>query len=178
MATHPNIMPEIQAFIEAQAMYFVASAPLSAEGHVNVSPKGLETFRVLSPTRVAYLDLTGSGNETAAHVLENGRITMMFCAFNGAPSILRLYGKGSSVRPGAGEWAELAALFPDLPGVRQIIVADISRVQTSCGFGVPQMELVGQRDLLPQWAEKKGAAAIGEYRQKKNRVSIDGLPTA
>ena len=176
-AVHSCITPELETFILAQPMFFVGTAPLSPEGHVNVSPKGLDTFRIISPTRVAYLDLTGSGNETAAHVLENGRITFMFCAFSDPPKILRLYGTAQTVRQDDQDWARMASLFPDLPGARQLIVARIARVQTSCGFGIPVMQLVGQRDLLPQWAEKKGPTGLAEYRDKKNRTSIDGLPT-
>jgi hypothetical protein len=169
------ITPELQAFIEAQPLFFVASAPLAGTGHVNLSPKGLDCLRVLSPSRVAYLDLTGSGNETAAHVRENGRITFMFCAFAGAPRILRLYGVGRVVLPETPQWAELAGRFPGHPGARQIITAEISRVQTSCGFGVPLMEPVRQRDTLLRWAEAKGGDLV-RYRQEKNARSIDGLP--
>jgi hypothetical protein len=169
------ITPELQAFIEAQPLFFVGSAPLSAEGHVNLSPKGLDSFRVLSPTSVAYLDLTGSGNETSAHLTENGRITLMFCAFGGAPRILRLYGHGTLVFPDSRSWPQLAALFPNFPGIRQIVTADIHRVQTSCGFGVPLMRAVKQRDTLLRWAEGKGDE-LPAYRSKKNAASIDGLP--
>lgn len=175
-ALEPSITPELAAFIAAQPVFFVGSAPLSPDGHVNVSPKGLSELRVLAPLRVAYLDLTGSGNETAAHLLENGRITIMFCAFAGPPKILRLYGTGRPVRPGDSDWAELAEKFPPQPGIRQIIVAEIDRVQTSCGFGVPRMALQSQRDQLTAWAEKKGEDALAEYRQTKNARSIDGLP--
>ena len=170
------ITEELQAFIEAQPLFFVATAPLSPAGHVNLSPKGLDCFRVLSRSRIAYLDLTGSGNETAAHLQENARITFMFCAFEGPPRILRLYGTGGLVLPGQTQWAELAALFPEYPGVRQIVVADVERVQTSCGFAVPLMEYVGQRDTLLRWAEARGDD-LPRYRQEKNALSIDGLPT-
>jgi hypothetical protein len=173
--TFDMISPELAEFIRAQPIFFVATAPLSSTGHVNLSPKGLDTFRVLSPNRVAYLDLTGSGNETAAHLLENGRITFMLCAFDGAPKILRLYGRGHAVLPGDPAWAEMISCFPDIPGARQLIVADIDRVQTSCGFAVPLLELVGHRDTLPKWAEKKGPQGLEEHRAKKNRSSIDGL---
>jgi hypothetical protein len=174
--TFPEITDELRGFIERQPLFFVASAPLAADGRVNISPKGLDTFAVLSPTRVAYLDLTGSGNETAAHLLENGRITFMFCSFSGPPRILRLYGRGRACQPDAPAWPQLRGHFADVPGVRQIIVADIDRVQTSCGFGVPLMEPVGQRDTLPRWAEAKGAG-LAAYRAEHNRYSIDGLPT-
>lgn len=170
-----SITDDLKGFIESQPVFFVASAPLSAEGHVNLSPKGLDNLKVLSPHRVAYLDLTGSGNETSAHLGENGRITFMFCAFTGRPRILRLHGRGRVILPGAPEWDGLIGHFESYPGIRQIIVADISRIQTSCGFGVPLMEHRGQRDMLPRWAEAKGDA-LPDYRQKYNAVSIDGLP--
>jgi hypothetical protein len=172
-----SITPELRAFIEAQPVYFVASAPLAADGHINLSPKGLDSFRVLSPQRVAYLDLTGSGNEAAAHLTENGRITIMFCAFAGPPRILRLYGTASVVTPLSPEWGSLSEHFPALPGVRQIIHAEVSRVQTSCGFGVPLMEYAGQRDTLTRWADAKGPEALSQYRREKNAISIDGLPS-
>jgi len=173
---HDAITPEFEAFIRAQHVYFVGTAPLAGDGHVNVSPKGLDTFRVLAPDRVAYLDLTGSGSETAAHVIENGRITVMFCAFEGAPRILRLYGTGRIVLPGSDEWAELRPRFPDLPGARQIVAVTVTRVQTSCGFGVPLFEQPRPRDTLVRWAEAKGEELV-RYRAEKNARSIDGLPT-
>ena len=166
------------AFIQKQKMFFVATAPLSGDGHVNLSPKGFNSFRVLSPTRVAYLDMVGSGNETSAHILENGRITIMFCAFEGAPNILRLFGRGTSVLPGDAQWAELSAHFTLQPGTRQIIVADIHKVGSSCGFGVPLYEYTGERDHAQKWAEKKGPEGLKAYQQEKNLVSLDGLPTA
>ena len=169
------ITAELKAFIEAQPVFFVASAPLSGDGHVNLSPKGLDCLRILSPHRVAYLDLTGSGNETAAHVWENGRITLMFCAFAGPPRILRLYGHGEVVLPGTDAWAGLIGLFPTYPGTRQIITVTISRVQTSCGFAVPLMEYRQQRDTLVRWAEAKGDE-LPRYRDQKNARSMDGLP--
>jgi hypothetical protein len=169
------ITPELKAFIEAQPLFFVGTAPLSGEGHVNLSPKGLDCLRVLSPSSVAYLDLTGSGNETAAHLTENGRITFMFCAFAGPPRILRLYGAGEVILPDSAAWEELSRGFPAYPGVRQMVRAEISRVQTSCGFAVPLMEYSGQRDTLLRWAEAKGDA-LPAYRQQKNARSIDGLP--
>jgi Pyridoxamine 5'-phosphate oxidase len=171
-----QITDELREFIQAQPLFFVGSAPLSAAGHVNVSPKGLDSLRVLGPRRVAYLDLTGSGNETAAHLAENGRITLMFCAFSGPPRILRLYGAGTVVLPGDALWEPLRPRFPDHPGVRQVIVVEVERVQTSCGFAVPRMELVGERDTLHRWARNKGEAELAEYRARKNARSIDGLP--
>jgi hypothetical protein len=173
-----RITPELQQFITQQHIYFVATAPLSPTGHVNLSPKGLDSFRILSPNRVAYLDLTGSGNETSAHLQENGRITFMFCAFQGAPSILRLYGTGQTVLPHHPEWHSLLAQFPPMAGIRQIITADLDRIQTSCGTGVPLFESQGQRSQLITWAEKKGEAGIAAYQQEKNQMSIDGLVSA
>ncbi len=171
------IQPAHRDFIERQRLFFVATAPLSAEGRINLSPKGMDTFRVLSENRVAYLDFIGSGNETSAHTLENGRITFMFCAFDGPPNILRLYGKGRAVLPGSVEWAELALLFGPFPNVRQIIAADIDMVQTSCGYGVPFYEYVGERRTMSDWAAKKGADGLQQYIQEKNLTSLDGLPT-
>ncbi len=175
---HASITPELEAFIKRQVVYFVSTAPLSPAGHVNLSPKGLDTLQVLSPQCVAYLDLTGSGNETAAHLMENGRITLMFCAFEGPPLILRLFGAGRPVRPSDAQWDDLLPRFPQLPGLRQFIVVDISRVQTSCGTGVPLMRFEGHRDALTRWAANKGPAGIAEYQQKRNLKSIDGLPTS
>lgn len=174
---HEFITPVLQEFIERQKMFFVSSAPLSADGHVNLSPKGVDCFRVLAPNRVAYMDLIGSGNETAAHLRENGRITFMFCAYDGPPNVLRLYGKGYTVLPEQAEWATLAPFFTLYPSTRQIVVADITRVQTSCGFGVPFYEYKGERDQHFKWAAQKGAAGLTAYQQEKNLSSLDGLPT-
>lgn len=165
-------------FIEKQKMFFVASAPLSAQGHVNLSPKGIDSFRVLSEDRVAYMDIIGSGNETSAHLIENGRITFMFCAYDGPPNILRLYGHGRAVLPGDPDWNELEPLFELRLATRQIIVAGIDKVQTSCGFSVPLYEYMGERDHADKWANAKGAEGLETYKKEKNRVSIDGLPTA
>ena len=178
MKVHAEITSELKEFILRQHLFFVASAPLSPEAHVNLSPKGLENLCILSPHRVAYLDLVGSGNETSAHLRENGRITFMFCAFDGPPNILRLYGNGYTVLPGHPEWEMLSQHFvlKDYPGARQIIVADITRVQTSCGFGVPLFEYRGERDQFYKWAEKKGPEGIQAYIQENNRTSLDGLP--
>jgi hypothetical protein len=172
----PHITDGLRGFIERQRVFFVATAPL-AGGHVNLSPKGMDSFRVLGPTTVAYLDNVGSGNETAAHVLENGRITVMFCALEGSPLILRLYGAGRAVLPGDAEWTTLAPRFPTRAGVRQIIVAELTRVQTSCGEAVPLYAYQGDREALVAWAEEKGEAGIAAYQREKNVRSIDGLPT-
>lgn len=171
----PELTPELEKFIRDQPLFFVASAPLAADGHVNLSPKGLDTFRVLSPRRVAYLDLTGSGNETSAHLAENGRITILFCSFTRNPLILRLYGQGRVVQPGDAEWADLAPRFPGYPGIRQAIEVEVTRVQTSCGFGVPRLEHGAQRATLLDWAESKGPEALRKYRAQKNARSVDGL---
>ena len=157
-------------------MFFVATAPLAADGHVNLSPKGLDTFRVLGPTTVAYLDLTGSGVETIAHLRENGRVTVMFCAFEGRPRILRLYGRGRCVEPGDAEWADASAAFPALSGVRSVIVVEVERIADSCGYAVPLYEFAGERGQLCAWADNKGEEELRRYRAQKNRTSIDGLP--
>ena len=172
-----SITPAHEAFIEQQHIFFVATAPLSANGRVNLSPKGLDCFRVLSEKKVAYMDLISSGNETSAHTLENGRITIMFCSFEGSPNILRLYGKGFAVLPGTEEWNIYAASFKIYPSTRQIIVANIDMVQTSCGFGVPMFNYEGERDIHFEWAAKKGEEGLHEYILEKNLVSLDGLPT-
>ena len=172
------IQDKHKAFIEKQKMFFVSTAPLSENGHVNLSPKGMDSFRVLSGNRVAYMDIVGSGNETSAHILENGRITIMFCAFEGPPNILRLYGKGFTVLPKDKKWAELSAHFELQLATRQIIVADIDKVQTSCGFGVPLYEYSGERDHAQKWAENKGKEGLEQYMHDKNRLSMDGLPSA
>jgi Pyridoxamine 5'-phosphate oxidase len=164
-------------FIANQKMFFTATAPLTTEGHINLSPKGLDSFRVLSATKVVYMDIIGSGNETSAHILENGRITFMFCAFDGPPNILRLYGKAYTVLPNNSEWNELTALFTLHPAIRQFIVADVYKVQTSCGFSVPYYDYLGERDHATKWAETKGKDGLEQYIKDKNLVSIDGLPT-
>jgi len=174
---HDSIKEAHKEFIKKQHIFFVGSAPLSSSGHVNVSPKGMDCFRVLGDNRVGYMDLISSGNETSAHTKENGRITIMFCSFEGAPNILRLYGKGHAVLPGTTEWDELAPHFTIYPSTRQLIIADISLVQTSCGFGVPLYSYEGERDIHFEWAEKKGADGLIEYIQKNNLKSLDGLPT-
>lgn len=165
----------LRSFIEDQHMFFTATAPTN--GRINVSPKGIDTLRCLDSRTVAYLDLTGSGNETAAHLRENGRMTIMFCSFSDRPLILRLYGQGRVIRPDHCQWVDFYRHFEPQPGQRQIIVLDIDSVQTSCGFGVPLYAFQGQRDTLLQWAENKGTAGLVRYRAEKNRISIDGLPT-
>ena len=163
-------------FIESQHLFFVGTAPDSSDGHLNVSPKGLDTFRILGPDLVAYLDLTGSGIETVAHLRENGRITILFCAFEGRPLIVRLHGQGRVVEPGDIEWEGLIAGFPEYPGVRSVIVVDVERVSDSCGYAVPLYEYQGERTHLIAYANKKGPEGMEQYKAIKNRASIDGIP--
>ncbi|MGQ0617165.1 MAG: pyridoxamine 5'-phosphate oxidase family protein [Acidimicrobiia bacterium] len=166
---------EMIGWIGRQPVFFVATAP-SNGGHVNLSPKGYDAFRVLAPRKVAYLDLTGSGIETIAHLRENGRITIMFCAFVGPPQILRLYGAGTVYEVGTDGFASRAERFPTLAGARAVIEVDIDRISSSCGFAVPFMEVVGERPTLSEWAEKKGDDGVARYQRDKNAASIDGLP--
>lgn len=172
-----EIDTRLQRFIEAQHMFFVATAPLSGDGHVNLSPKGLDTFALLGPREVAYLDLTGSGIETLAHLRENGRIVFLFCAFEGPPLIVRLHGTGEAVEPGHAEFEALVARFPEHLGTRCVIRARIDRISDSCGYGVPLYDYAGERDQLVLWAERKEAGdGIAAYQREENAVSIDGLP--
>ncbi len=166
----------LTGFIRDQHVFFVATAPLAADGLLNLSPKGLDTFAVLVERRVAYLDLTGNGVETIAHLGENGRIVIMFCAFEGRPRILRLHGRGRAVVPGDTRFEELSGCFRPRPGVRSVIEVDVTRVADSCGFGVPVMDYRGDRRQLDAWAEAKGPDGLADYRAKKNAVSLDGLP--
>lgn len=175
---HDHLLEHHIEFIRKQKMFFTATSPLSEEGHINLSPKGNDSFRVLSNTLVGYMDLSGSGNETSAHLLENGRITFMFCAYDGTPDILRLYGIGRTILPTDSEWETIAPHFSLHLATRQIIVADIHRVQTSCGYSVPLYSYEGERDQMDKWAMHKGEAGLEAYRKEKNRISIDGLPTA
>jgi len=172
---HTELSERLTTFIRQQNLFFVGTA--DRDGHVNVSPKGMDTLRVLDNTRIVWLNLTGSGNETAAHLNASGRITLMFCAFAGDPLILRVYGQGRVIHPRDAEWNELLELFPAQPGARQIIDVGIELVQTSCGFGVPLLDFKSERGLLRTWAEKKGADGVEQYWQDKNQVSLDGKPT-
>jgi Pyridoxamine 5'-phosphate oxidase len=168
---------KLARWLERQPVFFVATAPLAGDGHVNVSPKGtLGTFRVLDRDTVAYLDLTGSGAETLAHLRENGRITLMFCAFTGPPNIVRLSGRGSAVLPSSPSFAPLVAGFPAHPGVRSVIRVDVTRVADSCGYSVPRMSLDSERDILDLHNAKKGGEKLAAYRVDRNATSIDGLP--
>lgn len=170
-----RLTPSLIEFIGRQPLFFVATAP--AQGRINVSPKGLDTLRVLSERCVAYLDLTGSGNETAAHLLSDGRMTMMFCSFDRAPMVLRLHGRGRVVRPRDAGWENVLANFTAVPGMRQVVVLDVTSVQTSCGFGVPVMEVHAERGRLERWAKNKSPEQIERHWREKNSTSIDGLPT-
>ena len=171
-----EIDDEARKFIEAQRIFFVASAPLDANGHVNLSPKGLDAFRILGPTTVAYVDFNGSGVETIAHLKENGRIVLMFCAFQGPPDIFRLYGHGRVVEPHEPEFAALAQSFLTCENARSIIVVELTRIKDSCGFGVPLFKYEGEREQLQAWARNRGPERLKAYREEKNRQSIDGLP--
>ncbi|WP_413376491.1 pyridoxamine 5'-phosphate oxidase family protein [Alkalihalobacillus sp. 1P02AB] len=173
----PHLLPPHQDFIKKQKLFFVASAPTDPKGHVNVSPKGYNSFCILSESEVAYMDLTGSGNETSAHLNENGRLTIMFIAFEGAPMILRLYGKGETILPTSPDWETLSTNFDLLHGARQIIKLKIELVKTSCGFGVPFYGYEGDRETLVKWADQKGEDGLIKYRKEKNQKSIDGLMT-
>lgn len=164
------------AFIRRQHVFFVATAPRSDTGLVNLSPKGLESFAILDPLTVAYLDLVGSGIETVSHVRENGRIVFVFCAFEGPPRILRLHGRGDVVEPGDPEWDQLAGHFPARSNARSVVRARLQRIADSCGYGVPTYRYEGQRSQLDQWAEKRGVEGIASYKKEHNHHSLDGLP--
>ena len=166
----------LEEFIRAQRMFFVATAPADVAGYVNLSPKGLDTLRVLGPSAVAYLDYVGSGAETIAHLRENGRIVVMLCAFQGPPRVVRLHGRGDVLEPQDQECIRLRALFPAEPASRSVIRISIDRISDSCGYGVPLYAFEGHRSQLPDWVARKGPQGLLEYQQKKNRISIDGLP--
>jgi Pyridoxamine 5'-phosphate oxidase len=172
---YPTLTAELQDVIAQQQMFFTATGV--ADGRINLSPKGIDSFRIIDPQTVAYLDLTGSGNETSAHLLVNDRITIMFCSFQGKPLILRLYGTGKVMRPRDRDWSDWVRRFPVTPGTRQIVKIAIESVQTSCGMAVPTYDFVAQRSALIDWAENKGEAGLQEYWTAKNQTSIDGLPT-
>lgn len=171
-----SIDANLRAWIEDQPMWFVATAPLGAEGHVNMSPRGHDSFSILDPHRVGWVDYTGSGVETIAHIRENGRVCLMFNSFGQRPRIVRLHGRGSVCLPGSAGFDEVAARHPEHPSTRAVIAVDVTRVSGSCGWGVPVMEMAGERDLIRQHAEKKGPDGMDAYRAQKNVRSIDGLP--
>ena len=172
---YAELTPKLIEFIEAQKMFFVASAPLASDGHVNVSPKGMDSLRIVDPTTIAYLDVTGSGVETISHVKENGRLVMMFCAFDGKPFILRLHGRGEVLERNHAEFAPLLGRFPPLPAIRSIIRLSIHRIADSCGWTVPLYEFVGSRDYYDNYAAKVGAEGIRAGQLEANMRSIDGL---
>jgi len=174
--TYTEIDDQMRAFVARQHVFFVATAPTGADGHVNCSPKGLESLRILGPKTIAYLDLVGSGAETIAHLRQNGRIVIMLCAFEGPPKILRFYGRGQVVEPGDADFQTLMASFAPRLGLRAIIRVELDRISDSCGYGVPLMGYEGERTQLPAWAERKGEDGLQEYRRQQNAVSIDGLP--
>ncbi|MBG6239322.1 hypothetical protein IWX78_002301 [Mycetocola sp. CAN_C7] len=171
-----SIDDTLKAWIEAQPLWFVGTAPLAADGHVNMSPRGHDSFSVLGPNRVGWVDYTGSGVETIAHLRENGRVCLMFASFDSRPRIVRLHGRGTVSLPGDADFDEVVALHPDNPSTRAVITVDVTRISDSCGWGVPVMEMTGERDLIRLHAEKKGAAGMTAYRAQKNTRSIDGLP--
>ena len=166
---------QLAEWIHAQPVFFVASAPTDG-GHVNLSPKGHDSLRVLGPRSVAYLDLTGSGAETIAHTRQNGRLTIMLCAFDGPPRIVRLFGTGTAHPLGADRFAELATRFPELPGARSIVELEVDRIQSSCGYAVPFMAFDRERPTLRQWDDRKTPEELRDYWAAKNAASIDGLP--
>jgi Pyridoxamine 5'-phosphate oxidase len=170
-----RLTPELCDFIQLQHIFFVATA--APRGRINLSPKGMDTFRILADDRVGYLDMTGSGNETAGHILHDGRLTIMFCSFDDKPLILRLYGRGEVVRARDENWAPLIGHFDQMAGQRQIIIQKIESLQTSCGFGVPKYNLVEERPILSEWCNKKGPEGIRKYWAEKNQQTIDGLDT-
>jgi hypothetical protein len=177
-STYPRIDRRLSAFVEAQPVFFVASAPLAGDGHINCSPKGNDgTFAVVDDRCVAYLDLTGSGVETIAHLHENGRIVIMFCSFAGPPRIVRFHGTGDVVSLGDDRFEDLLGHFTAKEGARAVIVVSVERISDSCGYGVPLMDFQGQRHNMEHWVEKKGGGeALAAYREEKNALSIDGLP--
>jgi len=174
--SYDGISEALAEWIRRQKMFFVASAPLAADGLINCSPKGMDAFRILGAREVAYLDLTGSGVETIAHARENGRIVFMFCAFEGPPTIVRLHGVSEALPAGSPQYELLRPLFPEFPGCRAIVRARLTRVGDSCGYAVPRYEYVADRDTLVKWSERKGPVELDRYRHEKNVVSLDGLP--
>ena len=172
---YDKLSSRLQKFIQNQKIFFVATAP--EEGRINLSPKGMDSLRVVNENRVLWLNVTGSGNETAAHLLENPRITLMMCSFEGAPNILRIYGKGRAIHPGDADWNDVVGLFPETPGTRQIFDITVESAQSSCGMSIPFFEYKGEREELNEWAKEKGDEGIQKYWQDRNLTSIDGKPT-
>jgi hypothetical protein len=175
MPKFERIDDDLRDFIDSQKVFFVATA--APEGRVNVSAKGMDTLRVLGPNRIVWLNLTGSENETAAHLVESPRMTLMWCSFEARCLVLRAYGSAKVFHPRTNEWLDLISLFPPLPGARQVLDVDVDLVMTSCGFGVPLFDYVGQRETLQRWGEKKGPEGVHEFWEKRNQFSIDNKPT-
>jgi hypothetical protein len=175
MAVFAEIEGHLQSFIEHQKIFFVGTA--APGGRVNIAPKGIETLRVMGAHRIVWLNLTGAENETAAHLAESPRMTLMWCSFDVKPMILRVYGNARCVHPRDAAWNELAALFPPIPGSRQLLDLNVNFILTSCGFGVPRFEFVGERDTLHRWAEQKGEEGLHKFWEDRNLASIDGKPT-
>lgn len=172
---YSELSDELAQFIARQKIFFVGSA--APDGRVNVSPKGQDSLRVLGPNEILWMNLTGSGNETAAHLAESNRITLMWCAFDGPPMILRAYGSAEVCHPRDSRYEEFARLIPTSTGTRQYFLVNVDLVQTSCGYAVPFMDYVEDRTALSKWADKRGATGIEEYWQEKNQISLDGKPT-
>lgn len=170
-----ELSPKHTAFITEQHLFFVATA--SSDGRINLSPKGMDTLKIINPTRVIWLNLTGSGNETSVHVQEDGRMTIMFCSFDKNPLILRLYGTAKVIHSHDDEWEEMQQHFDSFTGSRQVFILDIDLVMTSCGFGIPFYEYSGERDTLTTWADKRGREGIETYWEEKNQISLDGKET-
>lgn len=172
----PQIDEQIRDWIGKQKMFFVSTAPMAPDGLVNVSPKGMDTFRILGPKSIAYLDLTGSGVETIAHLKENGRITIMMCAFDGPPKIFRFYGRGEVFEKGSEKYDEFIQHFDELVGARSIIHIEVDLIRDSCGYSIPLYEFTGERDILTKWADTKGDEGVKTYQQENNLASLDGQP--
>ena len=172
---YDKLTSRLQEFIKNQKIFFVATAPKN--GRINLSPKGMDSLRVVDENRILWLNVTGSGNETAAHLLENDRITIMMCSFEGAPNILRIYGKGKAIHPNDQEWDTVIHLFPETPGTRQIFDIRVESAQTSCGMSIPFFDYKGEREQLNDWAKEKGEDGIEQYWEDRNLTSIDGKPT-
>ena len=173
---YDEISPELGTWLGQQHVFFIATSPLASDGHVNCSPKGMDTFRILGPRRVAYLDLTGSGVETVAHFRENGRIVFMFAAFAGPPKIVRLHGTAEVITPESPEWSDVSGSFPDQPGARAIISASLDRISDACGWGVPEFAYVKERDALHRASESATVEQMNAYWRENNSRSVDGLP--
>ena len=171
-----TIDADLAAWISRQPMFFVATAPLAADGHVNLSPRGKDTLSVLGPTTLGWVDLTGSGVETIAHLKENGRITVMWCAFDGPPRVVRVHGRGTTHLPGTAAYDDVTARHPALPNTRAVITVEATRISDACGYGVPLMDLRGERDQMRRWSEAKGPEGIAAYTADRNALSLDGLP--